>query len=152
MKKNSILSILLFSILFIGCDKKTDKSNYPIEIEITNLNMGFSSCWENIGLTTIQIINSSEEFNHYFPCKVGLSISIDFSKYSLIVFNVADCNVDSYVEKLSLQQLSANKYLFTADVIPSITANAAPLIVSVLVPKISETVSMDLVINRITDR
>jgi len=115
---------------------------YPITIETTNFPLHDWSCWANLEFDIIHVFNSEEELRQYFTCKIA--VDIDFANYSLIVFSPKYCNIHSKVEKLLLQQLSANKYLLSVDIEPSMTAIPTLLIVSVLVPKIAETADIEL--------
>jgi hypothetical protein len=122
-----------------------ERTTYPKEIETTNFPLSRYDCWANLDFNTVHVINSEQELGRYFTCKIY--VDIDFANYSLLALNVKHCNIDSKVEKLSFQQLSADEFLFSVDVIPSLTANAAPLIVSVLVPKLPENATVELVVN-----
>ncbi|MDR2978886.1 MAG: hypothetical protein LBV02_00345 [Bacteroidales bacterium] len=146
MKTFKYLLFVILIMIVVSCDTdKKEEQIYPVTIETTNFSLGGWSCWQNLGFNAVRLINSERELNHYFTCKTDANI--DFANYSLLVFNVEHCNIDSEVEKLLLQQISANKYLLSVDVIPSLTANVPPLIVSILVPKISETASVEMIIN-----
>jgi hypothetical protein len=100
--------------------------------------LGTSCRWVNSKQDEAITINSDEELLNYIDCGVLRGFpSVDFEKYSLLVLNVKYCNIDSEVKRLLLQQLSADSYEFSIDVVPSLTANAAPLIVAIIVEKLN---------------
>ncbi|MCL2313191.1 MAG: hypothetical protein FWC41_12050 [Firmicutes bacterium] len=136
----------MFIALATSCNPE---EKYPKDISFIEYLLDESSCQcTNLPYDNkVIIINSNEELKEYISCTDENYPAIDFTKYSLIVLQPKNCNVDSKGEKLLLQQLSANKYLLSVDVTLSLTANATPLIISVLAPKISKTASVEMVIN-----
>lgn len=144
------LAITLFATF--GCDKSEvpdkEKQVYPITIDMINFSLSEGCAWDNLMSDSMYLINSQEELTQHLAYYANAVLNVDLDKYSLIVLQPKNCNIDSKVEKLLLQQMSANKYLLSADVIPSLTTNATPLVISVLVPKISETALVEMAINR----
>ena len=163
--KNIILLLLLLfvtAVVAVSCNEKPEippiengqdpekpkdpEENYPIEISFTEYSLTSTSCqWTNLIYDDkLIVVNSDEILRAYITCTDGSYPEIDFSKWTLLVFNVECCNIDSYVKKMLLQQLSDNNYLLSIDIIPSTTANAAPLIISILIPKISNDGQIEL--------
>jgi len=117
---------------------------YPIEIPITRYSFASTCQWTNFFYNKLIIINSDEALRDYVTCIDDNYPEIDFSKWTLLVFSPSCCNIDSRVKKMLLEQLSDSKYLLSIDIIPSDTTNAAPLIISILIPKISDSSQIEL--------
>jgi len=126
--------------------KDEEEIEYPIDISFTKYSLDGTSCqWTNLIYDDkLTVINSNEILRSYITCTDSSNPEIDFSKWTLLAFNVECCNVDSYIKKMLLQQLSDNKYLLSIDIVPSITANPMPLMITILTPKISNDSLIEL--------
>ena len=120
------------------------EKHYPITIKMTSFSLPTGCAWDNLASDSLYLINSREELAQHLACWANVILDVDLDRYTLMVLKPKYCNIESKVEKLLLKQLSADKYLLYVDVLPSTTAIAAPLIISVLAPKIAETASVEL--------
>jgi len=123
------------------------KAIYPITIETTNFSLPQGCAWDGLIPDSLYVINSRAELSQHLACWANVILDVDLDKYTLLAFIPKYYNCHSKVEKILLQQQSGNEYLLSVDIIPSATAVACPLFVSVLVPKIAETASVELEIN-----
>ena len=120
---------------------------YPVTIETYNYSLPQGCEWDGLTPDLLYLINSREEIVQHIACDAHAIFDVDFDKYTLMVLQPKYCNIDSKVEKLLLQQLSSDKYLLAVDVIPGETAVTTLLAISILVPKITETESVELDMN-----
>jgi len=150
-KKIKIITFLLMLLISITSCKKHENL-YPNPVEISFTKYSLLGChWTNFYFDgKFTVINSNEVLRGYIVCADNYP-EIDFSKWTLLVFGAKHCNINSYVKKILLQQLSDNKYLLSVDIIPSDTMDAAPLIISILVPKISDSSEIELNVTIIQD-
>jgi len=138
-----ITSGSLTKSVIVNQSPASTEEEYPIDVPFTEYFL--PTCqWGDLGFNKLKVVNNNAELSDYIVCTDDNFPEIDFSKWTLLVFNVEHCNIDSYVENISLQQFLDNKYLLCVTVIPSITANAKPLIISILTPKISDDCHIEL--------
>lgn len=157
MQKFFLTAVFFVTILFAayGCDRlevlDEEELVYPVTIDTIFFSLPNSCVWNNIISDSIYLINSKEKLAQHITCHTNATVDIDLDNYSLIVLQPKSCNIDSRVEELLLQQISANKYLLSVDVTPGFTIVTTTLTITLLVPKIAETASVELVINRINE-
>ena len=117
--KTTALLLVLAIGLTISCKEKPEKEEpkeetYPLTIQTTLFSLLDGCAWNNLTTDLLYLINSHEELAQHLTCYASTTLEIDFNRYTLIVLAPKNCNIDSKVEKLSLQQMSANKYLFSS--------------------------------------
>ena len=156
IKKSTVTTLCMIMVglfLAVGCKKDPvvsgggtgggEEPDYPIEIPFEEYSLNGIPCCIASDSTVI-IINSDEEMKNFVNYPNIHYSEIDFSEYTLLAFNVKDCNIHSWVKKILVQQLSNDEYLLSIDVIQSDTLVAIPLYVAILVSKISEDVRIEL--------
>ena len=133
MKKRNLLllMLLIFAIGFYSCGKKPEppeeeiiicdcKENPELQVEKNPFaNYSPSNMCEWINRNNdgkVIIINNDDELKKHITCQSGTTYnSIDFSKQSLLLAQGVVCG-DHYVNNVSLQQLSSNKYLLNVEI------------------------------------
>jgi len=149
--KTTALLLVLAIGLTISCKEKPEKEEpkeetYPLTIQTTLFSLLDGCAWNNLTPDLLYLINSHEELAQHLTCYTGTTLEIDFNRYSLIVLAPKNCNIDSKVEKTLLQQQSVNRYSLSVDVISTETANTAPLVISLLAPKLANNAQMEFAI------
>ena len=170
MKKKILFStcmIIISCLTFVAADcntcKKSDPNypdcnpepepEYPIDIPFTFYSLSGTSCqWieldNNDGRNyhrEIVVINSNEELENYITCTGGTYPAIDFSKYTLILARGAEPHPD-FPDKATLQQLSAQSYVMTVNLLPSAADVDGYWKVSIIVNKIAANSVIELII------
>ena len=105
-----LTALLLIVSGSFACNE--NEENYPKEISFVEYSLTGTLCQWNklIYNDSIILINSDEVLKDYITCTDGSYPEIDFSGWTLLVFNAEYCNANSRVERLLLQQLSDNNY------------------------------------------
>jgi hypothetical protein len=150
MKTESFIFILLAIFLF-GCENtNTDgdlSKNYPIDITMNDYNLPVNCNPTNkLEADTLYVINSQDKLLDMISCLDNVS-DIDWEKKSLLIAWNRRCNADSKVIEKKFQQVSDNAYQLQIEISPSMTANGAPLIIYMLVPKLPENAEVSLSIS-----
>lgn len=145
--KQVILFILVLSVA--GCNKP-DKDNaiYPVDLKTTLFSLSDGCTWNTLTSDSLYLINSQEELVRHIACQTNVIPDVDFSKNTVLVLAPKRCNIDSKIEKILLQQQAAKEYLLAVDVIPDKRITGAPLIISLLAPKLAENATIALTINK----
>jgi hypothetical protein len=140
----------LFFIVLFSCknssqlDDETDNSSsksYPVALKVNDYNVP-AGCNENkMEADTLYVINSQDELLSWVPC-AGVISNIDWEKETLLITWDRRCNADSKVVEKKFEETAENVFLFQVKVQPSLTANAAPLIIYTIVPKLPKNVEV----------
>ncbi|MDR2086152.1 MAG: hypothetical protein LBP72_03145 [Dysgonamonadaceae bacterium] len=153
MKKNLFLLTSIVLLLW-GCSAQDDLSTgtgdenitYPVTIEINDFSLAeFASDWQNLKPDSVYPIHSEEELQRYIS--PNETSEIDFAEHSLLLVSLSKYNADRKVIQQSLLQVSTNEYQLHLDVLPSLTANAQPLSIALLTPKLSREATFELIVN-----
>jgi hypothetical protein len=152
--KTKNLSLVVWSIILLswGCSNEIGNGqpeeiiNYPVDIATSGISLQGAE-WKGLKSDSTYVINSKQELLNYISFEGDIP-EIDFDKNSLLIVWVAYCNIDSKVNEISFQQLSPDQYQLNIDVTPSITGNAAPLVILLSVPKLSEDAAIELVLDK----
>ncbi|KOH45399.1 hypothetical protein [Sunxiuqinia dokdonensis] len=103
--KTAILKIsvflLLFSLMGAGCEKDEEPEIKELNyLKVAGLSLQGDTCFIKKGETkdfNLEI-NSQEEFEEYFDCKIDFSPQIDFSQYTLLAGSrIVNCIYPSLV-------------------------------------------------------
>lgn len=147
---SSIFATLACVLFFTGCDSSDKEVTYPTDVSIQNYKLPNGTEWKPLTTDSAYIINSTTYFSQ-LVLPATSSPAIDLTKYSLFVVSPRHCNADSRLNQLTLIKTADRKYILSVNVTPSVTANAAPLIIAVTVPEKEKEINVDLKIKLTTE-
>ncbi|MDR1371189.1 MAG: META domain-containing protein [Dysgonamonadaceae bacterium] len=141
MKTNVFsMLMLIFAIMLWGCDNAQDlnddsSKNYPVVLRTNDL-IAPNGCNDyRMEADTLYVVNSQEELLALTSCTDNIS-DINWKNQTLLVTWDRRCNVDSKTLEKKFEEIAENVFCFQITVIPSSTANASPLILYTIVPKL----------------
>jgi hypothetical protein len=135
MKK---LEVLLITVLVSLLACKSEKENYPTEVEIVDFSLQGTSCnWQNERLKqdSVYVIKSEDILSSYLTCQEENVPDIAFETYSLLVARgVSTSGIVRITEQL--MQTAPKEYLLTVDVIQNAATVVQGWTIAVLAPQL----------------
>ena len=125
--------------------------DYPIEIPFTEYSITGTSCqWTNFESNKGIIINSDEKLQNYIVCADDDYSKIDFSEHSLLLVRVGATSGIRYID-INFFKETANEYTLNVLIHTDMTAVAPGRLISIIVPKIDDEVTITLNVQQIED-
>jgi hypothetical protein len=144
MKYLKTFFTVLCTLCIFGCDNNKDgmgddnsTKTYPVQMRASSYEVPVGCTDNKMESDSLYIINAQEELAAWVPCASGIS-DIDWKQQTLLATWDRRCNVDSKVIEQTFEEVAGNIFRFQVTIEPSATANAAPLIIYTIVPKLPE--------------